>query len=142
MPLWTIFHAPGAFDAEQKAALASDITKLYVDIGLPAFYTSVVFCAVPEESFYLGGRRAASFVRISIERIARTLARDEESRQSWLRRIDETLAPHIGQRGFAWEYNIQESSRDLWKTNGIAPPPTDSDAEKKWAAENRPSAYA
>jgi phenylpyruvate tautomerase PptA (4-oxalocrotonate tautomerase family) len=141
MPLWTIFHGPGAFDAKQKASLARDITKLYVDIGLPAFYTNVLFFAVPEESFFIGGKGVAKFVRISIEQIARIMPHDEDSRRRWLRKIDETLAPHIEQRGFDWEYNIQESSRDLWKTNGISPPPPDSDAEKKWAAENGPSAY-
>jgi phenylpyruvate tautomerase PptA (4-oxalocrotonate tautomerase family) len=141
MPLWKIFHSPGAFDTEQKAALANDITNLYVEIGLPAFYTNVLFFAVPEESFYVGGKKVAKFVRITVEQIARQMAPDEASRRSWLRRIDEKLAPHIEQRGFAWEYNIVESSRDLWKINGLSAPLPNSDAEKKWAAENRPSAY-
>jgi phenylpyruvate tautomerase PptA (4-oxalocrotonate tautomerase family) len=142
VPLWRIFHAPGAFDAKQKAALANDVTQLYVNVvGLPAFYVNVLFSAVPEESFYIGGKTVTNFVRISIEQIARKIPPDEDSRRSWLRRIDETLARHIEQRGFDWEYNILETSRDLWKVNGISPPPPDSDAEKKWAVENRPSKY-
>ena len=141
MPLWKIFHGPGAFDAEQKSALANDITKLYVAIGLPAFYTNVLFFAVPEESFYIGGKRVTKFVQISIEQIARKMPPDEDGRRSWLRSIDEMLAPHLEQRGFDWEYNILEPSKDLWKFHGIYPPPSGSEAEKKWAVENRPSAY-
>lgn len=141
MPLWRIFHGPGAFDAEQKAALARDITKLYVDVGLPAFYVNVLFFAVPEESFYIGGKGAANFVRVSIEQIARKLPPDEARVRNWLRRIDDALAPYIKERGFDWEYNILETSRDLWKVNGIVPPPTGSEEEKKWNAENRPGAY-
>jgi phenylpyruvate tautomerase PptA (4-oxalocrotonate tautomerase family) len=141
MPLWKIFHGPDVFTAEQKEALANEVTRLYVSIGLPAFYVNVLFFAVPEESFYVGGKKVAKSVRISIEQIARKVPLDEDFIRQWLQKIDEALAPHIKERGFDWEYNIQESSRALWKINGIEPPPTGSDEELKWAVGNRPSGY-
>ena len=52
------------------------------------------------------------------------------------------LEPHIAARGdLNWEYHINESARDLWKTQGINPPPHDSEEEKIWAREDKPLAW-
>ena len=37
MPLWTVYHAPGAYTADDKQAFAEAVVSLYPI--LPAFYT-------------------------------------------------------------------------------------------------------
>ncbi|MFB7113044.1 tautomerase family protein [Streptomyces sp. NPDC056190] len=39
------------------------------------------------------------------------------------------------------EFHVDETPRDLWMTDGIAPPPPGSEAEKLWVQENRPVPY-
>lgn len=44
MPLWLIYHPTGTFeDNATKQALSRDITAMYTDRGLPAFYVVVNF---------------------------------------------------------------------------------------------------
>jgi len=43
MPLWHIYCPENAYSTEDKRALATRITDLYADVGLPRFYASVVF---------------------------------------------------------------------------------------------------
>ena len=44
MPLWLIYHPTGTFeDNATKQALSRDITAMYTDRGLPAFYVAVNF---------------------------------------------------------------------------------------------------
>lgn len=43
--------------------------------------------------------------------------------------------------GVDWELHISETPRDLWRVQGIDPPPTDSEAEKSWKANNMPHKY-
>lgn len=48
------------------------------------------------------------------------------------------LAPHIAAReDLDWEYHVVETPRDLWKIQGIVPPPSRSAEEKLWARENK-----
>jgi phenylpyruvate tautomerase PptA (4-oxalocrotonate tautomerase family) len=42
MPLWHIYCPENAYSAEDKCALATRITDIYADAGLPRFYASVV----------------------------------------------------------------------------------------------------
>jgi phenylpyruvate tautomerase PptA (4-oxalocrotonate tautomerase family) len=96
MPLWRIFHHPSAFTAEQKQALAADITKLYTSppVSLPAFYVNVLFVALEEDQLFIGGAARRDFVRIAIEQIARTMpdadsATGAAHRAAWMDRINE-----------------------------------------------------
>jgi phenylpyruvate tautomerase PptA (4-oxalocrotonate tautomerase family) len=142
MPLWRIYHESSVFTDAQKVALAKSITKLYNDIGLPAFYTNVIFVPVPAASIYVGGVPATKFVRFTIEQIARSFKNDEV-KAIWLNKIDAALAPHLKERGdLTWEYHIVETERQLWKVNGIVPPGIGTLAEKRWKRDNRASEYA
>lgn len=136
MPLWEIYHNPGAFTVAQKASLAASITKIYTDFGLPKFYVGVVFLALPTESFFISGEPASNFVRISIEHIARTLP-TPEIRTNWVEGTNAALKPHIQDRGFGFEWHIKETPFDLWSIEGIRPPPGGSEAEARWVRENR-----
>jgi phenylpyruvate tautomerase PptA (4-oxalocrotonate tautomerase family) len=138
MPLWKIYHPVGAFTAEDKQALSGRITGLYRI--LPKFYVGVVFQEVARDSFYVGGKPVDNFVRIWIDHIARTLPNDEAKRR-WLTMCDDALAPFVKQRGYDWEYHIDETSFDLWSIQGLRPPPPNSPAEKQWVADNRPGPY-
>jgi phenylpyruvate tautomerase PptA (4-oxalocrotonate tautomerase family) len=136
MPLWKIYHPVGAFTAGEKQQLSERITALYA--RLPKFYVGVVFQEVAADSFFVGGQPAANFVRIWVDHIARTLP-SAEARTWWIGRCDEALAPFVRDKGFDWEFHIDETSFELWSIQGIRPPLPNSEDEKRWIAENRPS---
>ncbi|HZD26613.1 MAG TPA: tautomerase family protein [Alphaproteobacteria bacterium] len=136
MPLWTIYHPVGAFSREDKQQLSERITALYR--RLPKFYVGVVFQEVAEESFYVGGEPAGNFVRIWVDHIARTLP-TAEARTWWIGQCDEALAPLIRDRGLDWEFHIDETPFELWSIQGIRPPLPETEDEKRWLRENRPS---
>lgn len=136
MPLWKIYHPVGAFSAEQKKGMSEAITALYS--RLPKFYVGVVFQEVAPDSFYVGGEPAENFVRIWVDHIARTLP-NAEARTWWIGQCDAALAPFIADRGFSWEFHIDETSYELWSIQGHRPPLPNTEDEKRWIAENKPS---
>ena len=87
----------------------------------------------------MGGKPATNFVRIWVDHIARTLP-TPEARKRFLGMCDEALAPIIRDRGFDWEFHIDETSFELWSIQGVRPPLAGTEDEKRWIAENRPSA--
>ncbi len=138
MPLWKFYHPEGAFSAADKQAISQRITGIYR--VLPKFYVGVVFQAVPAESFYVGGEPASDFVRIWVDHIARTFS-DESVKDRFLQAVGQLLAPYIADRGLRWEMHVDETPFSLWTIQGLRPPLPNSDAEQRWIAENRPSAY-
>lgn len=88
MPLWRIFSHKDTFSTEQRQNIASDVTALYVNVGLPAFYVNVIFIDVEETGIWIGGEMRKSFVRIAIEQIARKMD-DEDLRRDWMKMINE-----------------------------------------------------
>ena len=138
MPLWKFYHPEGAFSAEDKQAISRRITGIYR--MLPKFYVGVVFQEVPVDSFYVGGEPASDFVRIWVDHIARTFS-EEQMKLRFLAAVDQLLAPYIAERGLRWEMHVDETPFSLWSIQGLRPPLPDSEAEKRWIAENRPSAY-
>ncbi|CZR65183.1 uncharacterized protein PAC_15083 [Phialocephala subalpina] len=137
MPLWSINHSPECFSQEEKTAMAKAITKLYQAYGLPAFYVQVIFNEIPPTSLFIGGEGHSKFAGVSIYHVARAFQSDGQKKR-FLDDADSVLNPVLGPKGMDWEYFVTESPRDLWKTNGIVPPETGSDLEKKWIEENRP----
>ena len=138
MPLWKIYHPENAFSAQDKQALSQAITALYS--RLPKFYVGVVFQEVAKDSFFVGGEPTDKFVRIWVDHIARTLP-TPEAKAWWINACDEALAPYIRDRGFDWEFHIDETPFDLWSIQGLRPPPANSQAEARWIAENKASPY-
>jgi phenylpyruvate tautomerase PptA (4-oxalocrotonate tautomerase family) len=135
MPLWKVYHPVGAFTTEEKHAFAQRITELYA--RLPKFYVNVIFQEVPQDSFYIGGEPVNNFVRVSIEHIARVLSVDRKA--WWMERTNKAIAPLVKERGFNWELHIDETPFELWSVQGYQPPPADSEDEKRWKQENKPS---
>lgn len=139
MPLWKIYHPANAYTSDDKQQFAERITSLYQ--RLPKFYVGVVFQDVPKESFYIGGKPVDNFVRIWADHIARTLP-TPEAKAYWVKISNEAIAPFVQARGYDWEFHIDETPFDLWSIQGLRPPPANSDAEKLWALENKPTPYS
>jgi phenylpyruvate tautomerase PptA (4-oxalocrotonate tautomerase family) len=140
MPLWSVYHPPGTYSAQDKGDLAEAATGYYVRVGLPRFYVIVHFHEVAPESFFVGGEPTGSTVRIVIEHIARH-STDAESRRRISETISSVVAPFTTDRGLDVEFHVEETPRDLWMINGLRPPPSGSDAEKLWVEQNRPVPY-
>lgn len=137
MPLWVVHHSADVFSAADKEAMAEAIVALYP--MLPKFYVGVAFHELPSAALFVGGKPAQHFVRIAVDHIARQFA-DEASKAWWLERVKSALAPFTSDRHLGWELHIDETPASLWLIQGMRPPEPNSDLEKRWMAENRPSA--
>lgn len=51
--------------------------------------------------------------------------------------MDAALKQHIQDKGYDWEYHVDETERELWKINGVYAPQTKSEGEALWAREGR-----
>lgn len=138
MPLWTIYHPPQAFSDQDKAELAERITDVYGAV-MPRFYVGIVFQALEPRNFFMGGRPADRFVRIVMEHIARSFPDIETSRR-FIDRINAILKPYVADRGYDWEFHVDETPFDYWSINGHYPAKPNTEDERRWRAENRPSA--
>ena len=139
MPLWTIYHPAGALQPQHKQTLAKSITRLY---SFPAFYVGVVFIERDRDSLYRGGEPADNFVRIAVDHINlnwKSWTAEEITRR--VKEFDDALAPTMRERGLLWEFHIDETPRAYWSIEGFRPPPSGSEAERRWLRENRTSAY-
>ncbi len=140
MPLWQIHHPVGVYSDADKRDLASDITAIYTAVGLPAFYVVVQFQEVEAANLYVGGEPSGETVRIVVWHLARQVE-DPDRRRAMTERLGAILRPYTADRGLHWEFHIEESPRDLWMIAGQWPPATGSDAEKAWAAADKPLPY-
>lgn len=140
MPLWHVYHPPGAYDPAHKQRLSTDITAFYTRVGLPRFYVVVLFHEVDADSFHIGGEPHGQAVRVVVEHIARH-TQDPRRRRHTRETLAALLAPHTTERGLYCELHIDETPQDLWMIDGLTPPPPNSEAERTWARENRPLPY-
>ena len=141
MPYWEIFTPAGAFTPEDKQNLSKDLTKVYVDfVNLPEFYVVIRFHEMAENEMYVGGVPQTNFVRLVVDHIARQMD-DPEFRKLAMSVFEATIAPYIRDRGYNWEIHFDETPVDLWRVQGLAGPPAESDLERLWAKENRPIPY-
>ncbi|KAJ5207462.1 Tautomerase [Penicillium cf. griseofulvum] len=136
MPAWYIKHSPNTITAPEKEQLAKSITRLYVSYGLPAFYVQVRFTEDIPGTAFVGGEPHPNFAAVTIYHVARAFESDE-SKQRFLADVDAILNPVFEPKEMDWEYWVTEVSRDLWKINGLVPPQTGSEEEKKWTELNK-----
>ncbi|WP_027506675.1 tautomerase family protein [Rhodococcus sp. UNC23MFCrub1.1] len=152
MPLWNIRTAKNVYTADDKKAFADSITSFYLDaVGLPKFYTSVVFHEFDPENFFLGGEPTDDFVLIEVVHVARNMDELSEKLGATMTEDDlyslmrESFAgivrPFVDDRGLRWETAVVEGLFKSWMIDGMTPPPPFSDAEKTWARQNKPSPY-
>ena len=131
MPVWDINLTAGALSASEKSSLAQSITKIYTDIGLPAFYVQVRYHSASPTSTFYGGTDTSDpildsptgvqkYAGIQIVHLARTMD-SEQVKERFLRSVDKVLNPVFKGNGWHWEYFVTEADRALWKINGIKP---------------------
>ena len=145
MPLWDINYTAGGLSAQQRQSLADAITKIYTTLGLPPFYVQVRFRESAPTSLFVGGQDYSSttgtnsqkHLSVQIVHVARSFD-SETAKQRFLTKVDRVLNPLLDGKGWNWEYWVMEGPRELWKINGLVPPPTGSEMEKKWYKANRP----
>ncbi|KAF2844867.1 hypothetical protein T440DRAFT_502842 [Plenodomus tracheiphilus IPT5] len=141
MPLWT--HSDGTCeDDDTTAALTADIIAFYTDrVGLPAFYVNVVFILMAgNNSLWISGKKAIKekpSVRIVIEHIAVHAQNEDVAYRRTANGIDRVLKPHVADKGYDWEFHVDETERRLWKVQGLHAPPFKSEAEKVWTKLNK-----
>lgn len=135
MPKWVFHHTTGVFTAEEKQHVAREMTKTYTRVGLPAFYYRAHFVKLQPDSIYAGGETPA-LTTLSIFHIARSFD-NQEIQGMFYKGLDDILRPILKPKGVEWEIGVYEARRELWRVNGLIPPPTGSEMEKKWFAENR-----
>jgi phenylpyruvate tautomerase PptA (4-oxalocrotonate tautomerase family) len=137
MPMWKVYYSDGAYTDEDKKEFAEAITGLYTQYNLPAFYVTTLFHELEADMFYVGGEQASGYIRIWVDHIARRIP--DEYNRFWMDAVNKMIAPFTAERGHRWEVHIDNTPMDLWTIDGFYPPPADSDEEKRWARDNRPS---
>lgn len=142
MPYWKIYSPEGTYTKEDKRAMSTAITDIYVEFAeLPRFYVVVLFEDRPADTIWVGGEPANHFVRIVVDHIARQVD-TPELRLMTMEAVEAAIEPFVKDRGLDWEVHIDETPFDLWRTQGMTPPPPESEAERLWAAENRAVPWA
>lgn len=95
---------------------------------------------MPGNTMWVGGKKLSKdkpFIRLAIEHIAVTLPNEDEVYRNTANKVDAALKPHVADKGYDWEFHIDETERRLWKINGMFPPAFKSEGEKIWVKENR-----
>jgi phenylpyruvate tautomerase PptA (4-oxalocrotonate tautomerase family) len=137
MPLLQFYHAPGAFSAADKKAIAEGMVNT-VYAHLPSFYVNVHFITIDPENHYIGGISRDNYVRIVIEHIASHLDPKKRDPEPVKNAIDAVIKPYVGDRGLDWEYGVLFGEQHLWRINGINPPLIDDkEVLAEWAAAGK-----
>ncbi|KAL0781945.1 hypothetical protein CaCOL14_003280 [Colletotrichum acutatum] len=136
MPKWVFNCNAGVFTAAEKKQIAEGMTKLYTSVGLPAFYCHAHFIELTPENMYAGGETPKALTTVSIYHIARGFD-TPQIEAFFFKALDDILRPILKPKGIEWESGIYEARRELWRINGLVPPETGSEMERKWAKENQ-----
>jgi len=98
------------------------ITKLYTELGIPAFWVNVFFNEFSAEGggYYSGGKSPHNSISFHIDHAARRFE-SEEQRGSFIAAVDDIVRPILGEKSFKWEF-IYEHPADNWRINGMVPP--------------------
>jgi phenylpyruvate tautomerase PptA (4-oxalocrotonate tautomerase family) len=116
------------------------VNVLFQPIEASSYYIGGVARPSPHsEANKPGPDSSKPFIRVTIQNIARTLyvsflrydndvdlmsalSPNDEIRDRFLGRVDDALKPHVADKGYDWEYSVEETRRDLWKIQGFVPP--------------------
>lgn len=138
MPTWNFVLSAGVLSKEEKDTVASQITKIYTDSGLPAFYVHIYFDEYTSGNYYNAATSPSKAVLLTISHVASHFASEKESLR-FHEKVDATLRPLLEPKGLIWEYNVLLPSQSNWRINGMIPPTTDDRARlQRWAEDNAP----
>ncbi|KAI3558071.1 hypothetical protein CABS01_02629 [Colletotrichum abscissum] len=130
MPKWVFNCNTGIFTTAEKKQIAEGMTKLYTSVGLPGFYCHTHFIELNPENMYAGGETPKALTTVSIYHIARGFDTPQVE-AFFFKALDDILRPILKPKGIEWESGIYEARRELWRINGLVPPETGSEMEKK-----------
>lgn len=140
MPRWNFYIMKGTLTRADKDKVATQVTKVYTDLGLPAFLVNVFFDEHEESQFYSGGKTPAPAAFFTITHAARDFSSEEE-RKRFHEDVDKIVRPVFEPKGVKWEYNVYIFPATNWRVDGMVPPVDKPDVFKQWFDENRPVPY-
>ncbi|KAG8627298.1 hypothetical protein KVT40_004781 [Elsinoe batatas] len=76
-----------------------------------------------------------------IDHIAAKIDNVEEQYRDVCYAVSAIAKPHIIDKGWNWEFHVDETERRMWQINGYFPPPSGSEQEKLWERENKTVPY-
>ncbi|KAB8075203.1 putative oxalocrotonate tautomerase [Aspergillus leporis] len=95
MPRWTFELAPNTLSTEEKRILSRNITNLYTDYGIPAFWVNVFFHKNGEGNFYSGGEFPSKAVFFHIDHAASKIE-SEEIRKEFISKVNNIARNTLG----------------------------------------------
>ncbi|EPE35488.1 hypothetical protein GLAREA_11187 [Glarea lozoyensis ATCC 20868] len=141
MPLLKFYTVTNQLTPEEKADLAQVLTARYAQI-MPDFFVNIMFHELPAHDFYISERpNPGNFIRLTLEHIA--VNWDEKNTQElerankFLDFVGEVLGDRFEGRGWMYEYSILQTSRELWRVQGLTPPAIGSEDMKVWEKAGR-----
>ncbi len=94
---------------------------------------------------YISGKPSSEnenpFVRVVITHIAVRLPDEDAAYLRTTSRLDSVMKTHLLEKGYNFEYHVDETERRLWKINSLIPPLFKSAEERVWVKENRAVPY-
>ena len=168
MPLWHLYVPEDAFTDEDMHDLANRITNIYSSpeamenfgFSFPRFYTSVIFHEIKPARFCIGGEPRDKFIQIQVAHIAGGTDGDDrpvndqvaetmgvtvqELFDRYFSLVLPALKPYIEDRGYEWEFSIQNDPAVSWRIDGMIPPAPGTEDMRRWDKENKasPRTYA
>ncbi|KAK0105517.1 hypothetical protein ONS95_004122 [Cadophora gregata] len=132
MPILKLYTSPGQLTDEEKQELATVLTAGYTK-SMPAFFVNIMFHELPATSFFLGGKpTSGTFIRFTAEHIAIHFNEDVARSNRYLDWVGKIFKERFEHRGWTWEVSVTESRRELWRIQGLVPPPQGSEGMRVW----------
>jgi phenylpyruvate tautomerase PptA (4-oxalocrotonate tautomerase family) len=131
MPTYTCTLPAGRLSAEQKAAVARDITRVHNEVtGAATFFAQVIFNEVPAGNYFIGGKPLKDdqiFLNGQIR-----AGRSAVDRGRLLRELHRVVAAAAGaQPSSVWVYLTDLPARDMIEYGHVLPEPGH---ESEWLA--------
>lgn len=141
MPRWMLEVPHGLLSREEKDNLASQVTKLYTDMGMPKFLINVIINEHPSSGYYAGAETPAKSVFYTVNHAGKPFDEEEEKGDEFHRRIDNFIRPLLEPKGVKWEYNIYQQPNKHWRVDGLIPPINEPELWKQWVEQDRAIQY-
>lgn len=131
MPTYTVTALDGCFDAQKKAKIAAEITRIHsVTTGAPTYFAQVIFNDVKPGNYFVGGaplRGNQVFVHGQIRG-----GRTAENKDALIAQLLAAIAQASQlQRNNVWIYIVDLSARQMVEFGHVLPEPGD---ESTWTA--------
>jgi phenylpyruvate tautomerase PptA (4-oxalocrotonate tautomerase family) len=136
MPTYVCTTVEGRLSAEQKSAIASEITRIHCDVtGAPGFFAQVIFHDVKPANYFMGGAPLRHDQIFVYGRIRAGRATQDKSRMilQMAKAVGEAAA--VRDRGGVWVYVSDVPARQMVEFGHVLPEAGD---EPAWMASLPP----